>query len=86
MRGACLSKFREPRWPWEGAAAYLFAVPWVLAPLHALAAPFDFDAAPGRLPKNVAPLEYQVSLVPRVDTLSFTGTESIRLQFRESAA
>jgi aminopeptidase N len=58
------------------AAACLGIAPCVLA------APFDFDSAPGRLPKNVVPLSYHVSLVPRVQTLSLTGTESIRLQFK----
>jgi aminopeptidase N len=58
------------------AAACLWIAPCVLA------APFDFDSAPGRLPKNVVPLSYQVSLVPRVQRLSFAGTESIRLQFK----
>jgi aminopeptidase N len=57
-----------------------------LAAPCALAAPFDFDAAPGRLPKNVVPLAYAVSLKPHADTLSLTGTESIRLQFRSAAA
>jgi aminopeptidase N len=62
------------------AVACLWIAPCVLA------APFDFDAAPGRLPKNVVPLSYQVSLVPRVQTLSLTGTESIRLQVKAVTA
>jgi len=63
------------------AVLSLLAAPCVLA-----AAPFDFDAAPGRLPKSVVPLSYEVSLVPQVDTLSVTGIEQVRLQFRTAGA
>ncbi|MFI4867795.1 MAG: M1 family metallopeptidase [Steroidobacterales bacterium] len=49
-------------------------------------APFSFDATPGRLPKNVVPLDYRLSIVPDADTLTFAGTESVRLQFRAAAA
>jgi len=45
-------------------------------------APFSFDAAPGRLPKNVVPVRYSIAIVPDIDTLSVTGTESVTLQFR----
>jgi len=51
-----------------------------------MAATFDFDATPGRLPKYVVPLSYEVSLKPSVDTLSLTGTESIQLQFKTAGA
>jgi aminopeptidase N len=61
------------------------AVCLLIAPCG-LAAPFDFDAAPGRLPKNVVPLSYRVSLVPRLQTMSLTGTETIRLQFKAVTA
>jgi hypothetical protein len=33
-------------------------------------APFSFDAAPGRLPKNVLPLTYHVSIVPKPDDMT----------------
>ena len=59
------------------AAASLLSVTQAVA-----AAPFDFDANPGRLPKNVIPLAYEVSLVPHVDTLSLSGEEKVRLKFR----
>ena len=49
-------------------------------------APFSFDAAPGRLPKNVVPLTYHVSIVPKPDDMTFTGTESVQLQFRSPSA
>ncbi len=62
------------------AAACLLAVP------AAAAVPFDFDAAPGRLAKTIVPLDYEVSLVPRVAALTLTGSETVRLQFRSAAA
>ena len=46
------------------------------------AAPFSFDSAPGRLPKNVVPIAYTVAVVPNLDTLTIAGTESVKLQFR----
>ncbi len=49
-------------------------------------APFSFDATPGRLPKDVLPLAYRLRIVPDADTLSFSGTESVRLQFRAATA
>jgi aminopeptidase N len=49
-------------------------------------APFSFDAAPGRLPKNVVPLIYRVSIVPKPDDMTFSGTESVQLQFRSATA
>ena len=49
-------------------------------------APFSFDTAPGRLPKNVVPLSYTVAIVPNIDTLTLAGTESVTLQFRAATA
>jgi aminopeptidase N len=55
----------------------------LLVPLTALAvAPFDFNQAPGRLPKNVVPVDYDVAIVPDVAAKTFTGTESVSLNFR----
>jgi aminopeptidase N len=52
-------------------------------PLAALAAePFDFDKAPGRLPKNVVPIDYNIAVVPDIAAKTFTGTESVSLNFR----
>jgi aminopeptidase N len=49
-------------------------------------APFSFDNAPGRLPKNVVPLDYRVSIVPDASALTISGTESVQLQFRSPSA
>src|SRR5580704_5113969 len=50
------------------------------------AAPFAFNTAPGRLPKDVVPLDYSISLAPDVDGLTVTGTESVTLRFRKATA
>jgi aminopeptidase N len=47
-------------------------------------APFSFDSAYGRLPKNVVPVDYTVAITPDVAALSFTGQESIKLRFRSA--
>jgi len=57
----------------------------MLAPLAgtvAAEAPFSFDRAPGRLPKNVVPVDYDVAVTPDAATRTFTGTESVSLKFR----
>ena len=48
-------------------------------------APFSFDTAPGRLPKNVVPLGYTIAIVPDIDLRAFTGTESVTLQLRAAS-
>lgn len=55
----------------------------VALPLAAAApGPFSFDAAPGRLPKNVVPVDYDIAVVPDVAAKTFTGTETVSLRFR----
>ena len=49
-------------------------------------APFSFDTAPGRLPKDVVPLDYSVSIVPDAAALTVSGSESVQLQFRSASA
>jgi aminopeptidase N len=64
------------------AAALVVAV---ALPLSALAAaPFDFDKASGRLPKNIVPVDYSIAIVPNAEAKTFTGTESVSLKFREA--
>src|SRR5450631_1323096 len=70
-----------------GIATSLAAAASAAAPAPAPApAPFSFDAAPGRLPKNVVPLNYSLSLVPNAAALSLSGSESVQLQFRSASA
>ena len=47
---------------------------------------FDFATAPGRLPKNVVPLHYTISLTPDIAGRTIAGTESIDLDFKEATA
>jgi aminopeptidase N len=49
-------------------------------------APFSFDAAPGRLSKDVAPIGYDLTIVPDPDTLTIAGQETVALEFRRPAA
>ena len=49
-------------------------------------APFSFDRAPGRLPKNVRPLAYRIAIVPDGTALRIDGTESIVLSVRTPTA
>src|SRR5580704_16530479 len=45
-------------------------------------APFSFDTAPGRLPKIVVPLNYDLALVPDLAAHTVRGTEAITLRVR----
>ena len=49
-------------------------------------APFSFDAAPGRLPKNVVPQDYEVALVPDLAAHTVRGTEAVTLKVRSATA
>ena len=40
---------------------------------------FDFATTPGKLPKNVRPIEYSIRITPDLPKLTFTGSETIRL-------
>jgi aminopeptidase N len=42
--------------------------------------PFDFAATPGKLPKEVVPTEYSIRIVPKIDKLAFSGTETVKLE------
>jgi aminopeptidase N len=44
--------------------------------------PFNFYQTPGKLPKEVVPLEYSVRIVPSIDKFTFTGTETVKLSVR----
>ena len=50
------------------------------------AAPFSFDTAPGRLPKDVVPLDYTIRITPDVKALTLAGHESITLEVRSATA
>src|SRR6266568_3274437 len=41
--------------------------------------PYSFETTPGKLPKQVVPLEYSIRIVPNVAKLTFTGTETVKI-------
>jgi aminopeptidase N len=42
--------------------------------------PYTFANTPGKLPKQVVPLEYSIRIVPDPDKLTFSGSESVKLK------
>jgi len=44
--------------------------------------PFDFATTPGKLPKQVVPTEYSIRIAPKIDKLTFTGNETVKLNVR----
>ncbi len=51
----------------------------LLARVHA-ESKFEFATTPGKLPKEVRPLEYAIRIVPDLDKLTFSGTETVKLK------
>jgi aminopeptidase N len=47
-------------------------------------APFSFDKAPGRLPKNVVPIDYTLDVDPDVSSMRLVGHEQISLRVRSA--
>jgi aminopeptidase N len=47
-------------------------------------APFDFDKTPGKLPKDVVPKAYRISLEPTIDEAKFSGAVSIAIEAKRS--
>jgi len=54
----------------------------LLALLRTMAAekPYEFANTPGKLPKQVVPLEYSIRIVPDLAKLAFTGSEEIKIK------
>src|SRR5205809_880732 len=48
-------------------------------------APFNFESTPGKLPKAVVPLSYDIQLKPNIEKLTFTGSETVVLDVRKPA-
>ncbi len=44
--------------------------------------PFQFEATPGKLPKQIVPTDYAIRIVPDIDKRTFTGTETVKLNVR----
>ena len=45
--------------------------------------PFSFETTPGKLPKDVVPVDYSVAIVPDAAAKTLTGTETIVLDVRK---
>jgi aminopeptidase N len=44
--------------------------------------PFDFASTPGKLPKEIVPIDYSVRIEPNIDKLTFNGSETVHLDVR----
>src|SRR6266481_332110 len=42
--------------------------------------PYTFANTPGKLPKQVVPLEYSIRIVPAVSKFTFSGSETVKLK------
>ncbi len=47
--------------------------------------PFNFEETPGKLPKHIVPQEYAIRIVPDLKKLTFSGSETIKLDVRKPA-
>jgi aminopeptidase N len=71
---------------WLTLSAALIALAGSLAAHQADAqAPFSFDAAAGRLPKNIVPLTYDIDITTDVGQRRIAGSESVMLRFRSAS-
>ncbi|MES2950378.1 MAG: M1 family metallopeptidase [Pseudomonadota bacterium] len=43
---------------------------------------FTFGSTPGKLPKNVVPLDYKIHIIPDLTAFTFSGTEDITIDVR----
>ena len=46
--------------------------------------PFNFETTPGKLPKDVVPVRYDLSLAPNVEQRTFTGEETVTVDFKKA--
>ncbi len=54
--------------------------------IAAAAVPFSFATVPGRLPKNILPVDYTIAITPDAVARTLQGTESVTLYFKEPSA
>jgi aminopeptidase N len=66
--------------------AGLAAAALLIAAFSANGAPFSLDTTPGRLSKDIVPLDYTVALTPDAATFSIAGHVSVVLEFRKASA
>jgi aminopeptidase N len=48
-------------------------------------APFNFATTPGKLPKDVVPISYDIQIKPKIESRTFTGSETVALEVRKPA-
>jgi aminopeptidase N len=44
--------------------------------------PFDFETTPGKLPKTIVPIQYSLRIAPKIDKLTFSGSEVVTINAR----
>ncbi|MES3021348.1 MAG: M1 family metallopeptidase [Pseudomonadota bacterium] len=49
-------------------------------------APYSFAATPGKLPKDVVPLQYAAHLVPNLEANTFIGSETVEIEVRSATS
>ncbi|HZV67331.1 MAG TPA: M1 family metallopeptidase [Telluria sp.] len=49
-------------------------------------APFSFNATPGKLPKDVVPLQYAAHLIPDIAANTFLGAETVEIEVLKATA
>ncbi len=52
----------------------------------AAAVPFSFATVPGRLPKNILPIDYTIAITPDAVARTLLGTESVTMYFKQPSA
>jgi aminopeptidase N len=67
----------------QAAAAVAFAVTAAAAQAEA---PYSFEATPGKLPKDVVPLQYAAHLVPDIEANTFRGDETVEIEVRRATS
>lgn len=60
-----------------------FAITLALAVGALAEAPFNLDQTPGKLPKDVVPEQYDITIAPSIEMASFTGSVTIDLKVRK---
>ena len=61
-------------------ASFLIITATAFTNLAHAEAPFSFAATPGKLPKDVVPIDYTVNVVPDIANLTLSGSETINIQ------
>lgn len=60
----------------------LLAIAFMLPVVMSAEEPFQFEATPGKLPKQIVPTDYAIRIAPNIDKRTFTGTETVKINVR----